>query len=121
MHKDWLREFLPRLKKEINVPFYCETHAKFMDEEVAQLLKDGGCAGTKMGIQSLGEFSYKHTMLKRAEKEEDLIRALDACRRSGFSLMRTTSSGFPRRPAAPGPRPEVLPGSTPRAGSPASG
>ncbi|GIS62679.1 MAG: hypothetical protein CM1200mP2_49040 [Planctomycetaceae bacterium] len=28
--------------------------------------------------------------------------------------MRTTSSGFPRRPAAPGPRPEVLPGAHPR-------
>lgn len=95
MHKDWLREFLPRLKKEINVPFYCETHAKFMDEEVAQLLKDGGCAGTKMGIQSLGEFSYKHTMLKRAEKEEDLIRALDACRKVGVQLDADHIFGLP--------------------------
>ena len=95
MKVEWLREFLPRFRKEIGVPFYCETHAKFMSDEIAELLKVGGCAGTKMGIQSLGEFSYKVETLKRVEKEEDVINALDACRKAGVQLDADHIFGLP--------------------------
>ncbi len=96
MNKDWLADFLPRVKKEIGVGWVCETHSKFMDEEVARLMKENGCVGTKMGIQSLDNLSYKRHELKRGEDERDLIRALDACKKVGLQLDADHIFGLPR-------------------------
>lgn len=100
MNKDWLADFLPRMKKEIDVPWICETHAKFMDDDTAKLMKDNGCAGTKMGIQSLDHFSYKRIELKRAESEADLIRAIEACRKAGLQIDADHIFGLPRESEA---------------------
>lgn len=86
MDKAWLKAFLPRYKKEIGKPFFCETHAKFIDEDLARLLKDSGCIAAKMGIQSLGDIGYKAKTLRRAEAEEDIVAAIQACDRAGLPL-----------------------------------
>ncbi len=95
MDKDWLKEFLPRFKEEIGVPWICETHAKFMDDELAQLMKDTGCAGAKMGIQSLERAQYKSQVLKRAEKERDIIKTFDAFRKANLQLDADHILGLP--------------------------
>ena len=95
MDKAWLREFLPRLRDEIGVPWVCETHAKFMDDELAQLMKNTGCVGAKLGIQSLDRSEYKIGTLKRVEKEDDIVRAFEAFRKAGLQLDADHIFGLP--------------------------
>jgi radical SAM superfamily enzyme YgiQ (UPF0313 family) len=95
MNKPWLKEFLPRFKEEIGVPWACETHAKFMDDEIAQLMKDTGCAYAQMGIQSLDEFSYKHNILKRNEKTQDVVKTFNAFGKAKLHLYCDHIFGLP--------------------------
>jgi len=48
----WLKEFLPRYKKEINLPFWCYTYPTTHTLELLQYLKDHGCVSVGMGIQT---------------------------------------------------------------------
>lgn len=51
----WLREFLPRYKQEIGLPFWCYTYPTTHNRELLQLLKDSGCMSITMGVQSGSE------------------------------------------------------------------
>jgi radical SAM superfamily enzyme YgiQ (UPF0313 family) len=57
-----------------------------MDDETARLLKDCGCVGSKMGVQSLDRPEYKRKVLKRVEKEKDIIRTFEAFRKARLQL-----------------------------------
>ena len=95
MHKPWLKEFLPRFRDEIGVSWTCQTHAKFMDDELAQLMKDAGCSFAQMGVQSLDEYTYKRGILKRNEKDADLIKTFDAFRKAKLQLAVDHIFGLP--------------------------
>jgi len=84
VNKAWLKEFLPRFKKEVNVPFQCLTHPKYMDDEVAKWLKEAGCSWVQMGIQSLDE-EYKVNELKRYEKSNHIEIAMEAMLKNGIN------------------------------------
>lgn len=86
MDREWLSKFLPQLRDEIGVPWICETHANFMDDELARLMKDTGCVGAKMGIQTLDKREYKTKTLKRVEQEKDIVRTFEAFRKAGLEL-----------------------------------
>lgn len=69
---DWIKKFHGRYKKEITLPFYCHIHPRFADEEMIALLKDAGCAGMTMGIQTGSEESrYKY--FERFETNDQII------------------------------------------------
>jgi radical SAM superfamily enzyme YgiQ (UPF0313 family) len=51
-HPKWLREFAPRYKAEVGLPFWCYTYPTTTRREDIQLLKDAGCVSMTMGIQS---------------------------------------------------------------------
>jgi anaerobic magnesium-protoporphyrin IX monomethyl ester cyclase len=51
-HRDWLREFAPRYKAEVGLPFWCYTYPTTTRPEDLALLKDAGCVSMTMGIQS---------------------------------------------------------------------
>ena len=51
----WLKEFLPRYKEEIGLPFWCYTYPTTHNPEVLKMLKDAGCTAITMGIQSGSE------------------------------------------------------------------
>ena len=48
----WLKEFLPRYKAEIGLPFWCYTYPTTHDPALLQLLKDAGMISITMGVQS---------------------------------------------------------------------
>jgi len=81
--KSWMREFLGRYKTTIGVPFRCFGHTTFMDEEAAELLKDGGCYAIEFGFQTANE-SLRRNVLGRAETEEANRRAFEVCDRYGI-------------------------------------
>jgi len=51
-HPKWLREFAPRYKAEVGLPFWCYTYPTTTRKEDLELLKDAGCVSMTMGIQS---------------------------------------------------------------------
>jgi anaerobic magnesium-protoporphyrin IX monomethyl ester cyclase len=48
----WLREFAPRYKREVGLPFWCYTYPTTTHREDILLLKDAGLKSITMGIQS---------------------------------------------------------------------
>lgn len=48
----WLKEFLPRYKAEIGLPFWCYTYPTTHDPAMLQMLKDAGMISITMGVQS---------------------------------------------------------------------
>lgn len=80
VNKTWLKTFLDRYKKEINVPFQCLTHAQYLDDDIARMLSDSGCKFIQMGIQSMDE-EYKLKVIKRPEKTANIEKALDIMRK----------------------------------------
>lgn len=51
----WLKEFLPRYKEEVGLPFWCYTYPTTHKLELLQQLKEAGCNSITMGIQSGSE------------------------------------------------------------------
>ncbi|NIM47625.1 MAG: radical SAM protein [Candidatus Aenigmarchaeota archaeon] len=60
----WLDEFLPKYKKEINLPFMCNVTANLVTESLIKKLKSAGCYGVSMGIESGNEKLRKEILGK---------------------------------------------------------
>lgn len=73
--KKWLEEFLPRYKKEINIPYVCNVYLSLVDEDVVKLLKETGCAAVMFGIES-GNERIRNEVLGKGLKEEEIYRAI---------------------------------------------
>lgn len=76
--KEWLRSFLKRFKREINVPFRCMGYITNFDEEIGRLLKDSGCYCIQFGIQSINEV-IRRDVLNRFEKNEQIEKSFKIC------------------------------------------
>ncbi|MGD9276221.1 MAG: radical SAM protein [Candidatus Pacearchaeota archaeon] len=74
----WLKEFLKRYKKEINVPFKIIAHPLLINEEIVSLLKKGGCIRIQLGVQTpiekiRKEICKRHDSNKAIEKAIKII------------------------------------------------
>jgi radical SAM superfamily enzyme YgiQ (UPF0313 family) len=64
--KKFLRQFAQRYRREIHLPFYCETNPNFFDEEIVRLLVEAGLCFTEVGVQSLDPW-IRQNIFHRAE------------------------------------------------------
>lgn len=94
VNKPWLKEFLLRYKEEINVPFQCLTHPRYMDEEIAQWLVDAGCNWIQMGIQSMDE-DFKVKNLRRNERGDHIRKSLKIMIQYGLNVKVDHMFGLP--------------------------
>jgi len=69
---NWIKDFHKRYKQNVNLPFYCHIHPRFTDDEMITLLKDAGCLGMTMGLQTGSEES-RHKYFERFESNEKII------------------------------------------------
>jgi len=74
LHRDWLREFGDRYKKEIKKPFWCFTHPSACKREIIEILKDCGISYTVIGIQS-GSERILYDVFNRRTSREKIINA----------------------------------------------
>lgn len=74
----WLKEFVPIYKKKIKLPFSCLSHPNFINQEVAELLKDAGCRLLMLGLQT-GDEKFRRTVFKRYETNEVIKKTAKAC------------------------------------------
>jgi radical SAM superfamily enzyme YgiQ (UPF0313 family) len=82
--REWLRSLLNRFRTEIGVKFRCFGQVRFLDEEVAELLKRSGCYAIEFGVQTLNE-DIRRRILRRGESNRDVERALEICDRFGLA------------------------------------
>ncbi|MGH7786697.1 MAG: B12-binding domain-containing radical SAM protein [Candidatus Binatia bacterium] len=71
----WLREFAPRYKAEIGLPFWCYTYPTTTRRDEILMLKDAGLRSITMGIQSGSE-----AMLKEFHRPVAREKAIEAAK-----------------------------------------
>ena len=59
INKKWIREFAPRYRNEVRIPFWVYTYPGQCDEETAEMLRDMGAEYVQVGIQSGSERTLK--------------------------------------------------------------
>lgn len=94
LNKEWMKEFINRYKKEINLPFLCYAHPRNMDLEMASLLKRGGCFWLNMGLQTASEKNRKK-LLKRVESNDEVKQAVKNCHKVGLKFSLDHIFGIP--------------------------
>lgn len=95
--KKWLKEFLYRYKEEIQIPFQCLTHPKYLDEETARWLSEAGCRWIQMGVQSMDEDFKKHN-LQRFERSDQIVEACRVMQKYGIKAKLDHMFGLPDEP-----------------------
>ena len=71
---DWIKEFSARYKREVNLPFWCNTHPSLVNEEILKILKSDGMFSITMGIQS-GSENVLFNVFNRRTPGEKIINA----------------------------------------------
>lgn len=90
----WLREFLPRYKAEIGLPFSCYVYPDLADGEQARLLKDAGCFKAQLGMQ-IGDDSKRLRIFHRPSTNRSIERAIRAFKRAGIYVVTDNILGVP--------------------------
>ncbi len=97
LDKEWLKEFLPRYKKEIGAPYQIFTHIKFIDDDIARCLADSGCRTAEIGLQTVDD-EYKRKRLKRHETSDQAAKALAIMKKHGIHVKFDHMFGLPGEP-----------------------
>lgn len=92
--KKWLEEFCLRYRKEINLPFRCVSHCKFIDDKVMLLLKHAGCYMIAIGIQT-GSEKLRREILNRKETNGEFLSACKTIKKHGVKLIIDHIFGIP--------------------------
>jgi radical SAM superfamily enzyme YgiQ (UPF0313 family) len=77
----WLREFAPRYRDEVGLPFECYAHPRTLTAEGARLLADAGCALVRMGVQSVSPATLAR--VERSGGPEEVRRSVGWLRDAG--------------------------------------
>jgi anaerobic magnesium-protoporphyrin IX monomethyl ester cyclase len=81
--KKWVKEFSEQYKKSIHLAFYCHIHPKFADEEMIKVLKESGCAGITIGIQT-GSENSRYKYFERYETNDQIVKATEILHKQGI-------------------------------------
>jgi len=93
-NRQWTREFLKKYKQEINVPFFCNPHVLYLDQELICLLKDAGCFLMQTGVETVAE-GYRKEILHRPETNAHIEFVLGACKKIGLKVQVDHMFGLP--------------------------
>lgn len=90
----WIREFTPRYREAIGLPFSCLVRADCVTAEIASLLKQAGCYRVSMGVEC-GNDRVRNEILKRNMKREEILRAAGVLRSAGIKIVTQNILGIP--------------------------
>jgi radical SAM superfamily enzyme YgiQ (UPF0313 family) len=94
LDKDYLREVCEGYKKVCDLPFVCNAHVRFFDEETAKILKDAGCRMVKFGLES-GSPRVRTQIMHRHMDNEDIHEAFAAAHKFGLETSAFVMLGLP--------------------------
>ncbi|MBI4846358.1 MAG: radical SAM protein [Candidatus Omnitrophica bacterium] len=92
--KQWLREFSLQYSRYINRPFFCYVSPRHIDEETAALLKDSGCYGVSIGVETAND-DLRRRVLKRDVATDDIFRAAKLIKKACLKLETLNILGIP--------------------------
>jgi radical SAM superfamily enzyme YgiQ (UPF0313 family) len=93
--REWVKEFLPRYKKEIGLPYICSAGPQTIDEEMADLLKETGCASVEFGIETGNEEKRKNIYHKWAFTDAEFRRQIGLVKSRGIEVYAPSMFVFP--------------------------
>tara|TARA_Y100000034_G_C6894795_1_gene412338 strand:- start:160 stop:1560 length:1401 start_codon:yes stop_codon:yes gene_type:complete len=73
-NKKWLKEFLPQLKKRVNLPISFLARANELDEETVKMLKECNCECIFMGVET-GNEVLRNKLLNKHLSNESILNA----------------------------------------------
>ena len=82
---NWLKEFAPKYKKKIGLPFNCDAHPAHVTVEMVRLLKKAGCNLLIFGLQSASE-KVRRELLGRPETNDQIRKAAQICKNEGLKF-----------------------------------
>jgi len=94
-NREWVMEFLPRYKEEIGLPFICSAGPKTIDDEIADLLKETGCASVEFGIETGNETKRKEIYHKWAFTDAEFRRQIMILKSRGIEIYAPSMFVFP--------------------------
>ncbi|MBI4043483.1 MAG: B12-binding domain-containing radical SAM protein [Candidatus Diapherotrites archaeon] len=68
----WVLEFCDVYKKEVGLPFICQTRAEMVNDELARALKEANCCSVDFAIESGNDFLRNDVMRRNMTKEQIL-------------------------------------------------
>ncbi|MBI4689205.1 MAG: B12-binding domain-containing radical SAM protein [Nitrospirae bacterium] len=81
--KEWLRKFAEIYKRDINLPFFCETNPNVHTTETIDLLADAGCAIVQFGFQTPNE-NVRREILHRYETNARITELVKRAKERGI-------------------------------------
>ncbi len=94
LNKDYLREFAEGYSARFDIPFVCNAHVRFFDDETAGLLKKAGCWMVKFGLES-GSDRVRRAVLGRPMTNEAIEQAIAAAHAQGLQTSTFVMMGLP--------------------------
>jgi len=94
LNHEWLFRFLELYKKELRIPFICNSRANEIDEETAKRLSEAGCFYTSFGIES-GNERIRNEILKKDITNKQIIDAAKYLRKYKIKYVTYNMFGLP--------------------------
>lgn len=94
MSETRINKFAKLYKQEINLPYWINTAPESINSNRLTILKDTGCCGIGMGIETGSEWLRKN-VLKRKTTNDTLKRAFDLIHKFGIRTTANNMIGFP--------------------------
>lgn len=89
----WLEEFSDRYRKEIDVPFICNARLDTTKQRF-DLLKEAGCGGVQLGLESADE-EMRNKLLAKSLTDESIIDTTAYLHKIGLPFLTTSIVNLP--------------------------
>lgn len=83
INREWMLEFTREYKAQVGLPFKCNLHPNFIDEEVIRLLVDAGLDDLMVGIES-GSDRVRREVFNRHIPTDKMIRMAEIVHQGGL-------------------------------------
>jgi len=94
LRNDYLRELCDLYKEITAIPFVCNAHVRYFDEETAAILKGAGCRMVKFGLES-GSPRVRDQILHRRMSNDEIAKAFATAHEAGLQTSAFVMLGLP--------------------------
>jgi len=91
----WLREFAQAYKREINIPFHCNTKIDLANDKRINLYKEAGCESVTFSIECASD-ELRRILLKKPITNQQIYEGVDILRKYGITFRTQQMLGLPK-------------------------